>query len=181
MRPGSTMTADKAVDLSRRRLLRGAIAGTAPPRRPPWAPVEKDFTARCDRCGDCIPACPEEIIHAGSGGFPEVDFAARGCTLCGDCLTACGGKALRGDPMTDAPWDLVAEIGDTCIARHGVVCRSCGEACGEGAIRFRLRVGGAAEPLLDRGICTGCGWCVGVCPVQAVRVTAGARADERTI
>jgi ferredoxin-type protein NapF len=174
MRPGSTMTAGKTVDLSRRRLLRGAGAGTAPPRRPPWAPAETDFTAQCDRCGDCVPACPEGVIRLGSGGFPELDFAVRGCTLCGDCLAVCGGKAMRGDPATDAPWDLVAEIGEGCIAFRGVVCRSCGEACGEGAIRFRLRVGGAAEPRLYADACTGCGCCVGVCPVQAVRVIAGA-------
>ena len=175
------MTVGKAVNLFRRRLLRGAIAETASPRRPPWAPAEADFTARCDRCGDCIPTCPEGIIRAGSGGFPEVDFAARGCTLCGDCLAACHGKALRGDPEKDPPWHLVADIGAACIARLGVICRSCGEACGEGAIRFRLRVGGAAEPLLYGEACTGCGWCIGVCPVQAVRVIAGGRADGRTI
>jgi len=167
------MTAGKTVDLSRRRLLRGTLAGTASPRRPPWALAEKDFTAHCDRCGDCITACPEGIIRAGSGGFPEVDFGARGCSLCGDCLTACGVKALRRDPEEGAPWDLAAEIGAACIAHYGVVCRSCGEACGEGAIRFRLRVGGAAEPMLDRDLCTGCGWCVGVCPVRAVRVIPG--------
>jgi ferredoxin-type protein NapF len=154
--------------------LRGSPTRSAPPVRPPWALVEEVFTSRCDRCGDCVRACPERVIRLGSGGFPEMDFSARGCCLCGDCVSICGGKALAGDPVADKPWDLVAQVGDACLARRGVVCRSCGEACSEGAVRFRLRVGGAAEPMLDEARCTGCGWCVGVCPVRAVRVAAAA-------
>jgi ferredoxin-type protein NapF len=168
------MSEPRPLDLSRRLLLRGDISGNCLPLRPPWARVEADFTARCDRCGDCLTACPEGVIRPGSGGFPEMGFDARGCSLCGECVSACGGKALTGDPAKDAPWDLNAAIGAGCLAHKGVVCRSCGEACAESAIRFRLRVGGAAEPLLDREACTGCGWCVGVCPVGAIEI---ARAD----
>jgi ferredoxin-type protein NapF len=35
----------------------------------------------------------------------------------------------------------VALIGDLCLAEAGIVCRSCGEACPDSAIRFRPRVG----------------------------------------
>lgn len=135
------------------------------------------FVASCDRCDDCIRACPERVIRAGSGGFPEMDFSSRGCSLCGECVRVCAGKALKGDPADDKPWALVAEIAQGCLARRGVVCRSCGEACGDGAIRFRLRVGGAADPLLDRNACTGCGACVGICPVRAVQMVAGGGPD----
>jgi ferredoxin-type protein NapF len=99
--------------------------------------------------------------------------------LCGDCVAACGGKALTADPATDRPWELVAAIGDACLARRGVVCRSCGESCSEDAIYFRLRAGGVAEPLLEQDACTGCGWCVGVCPTHAVLVIASSRRRER--
>jgi ferredoxin-type protein NapF len=166
------MTSTKTHDISRRRFLRGAIGRAGTPIRPPWALAGADFAARCDRCGECVGACPQGVIRPGSGGYPETDFSARGCTLCGDCVSACGGKALAGDPAQEAPWDLEAGIGAGCLAYKGVVCRSCGEACGEGAIRFRLRVGGAAQPLVDRGACTGCGWCVGVCPVGAIAVAS---------
>jgi ferredoxin-type protein NapF len=164
--------------ISRRQLFRGDLRGPRPALRPPWASSEQTFVARCDRCRDCVSACPEQVIRLGTAGFPEMEFSARGCSLCGECVTACGGKALRGDPASDMPWDLVAEIGDGCLARRGVVCRSCGESCGEGAIRFRLRVGGVAEPLLVQDACTGCGWCVGVCPTHAVRVIASSRRRE---
>ena len=161
-------------DIFRRQLIRGRIRGRHLALRPPWAPDEAVFVDACDRCGDCLRACPEGVIVQGSGGFPEMDFREQGCSLCGECVTACRGKALAGDPSRDRPWDTVAEIRADCLAEKGVVCRSCGEACDERAIRFALRVGGAALPRLDAGRCTGCGCCIGVCPVKAVRIRRGA-------
>ncbi|MEA3275074.1 MAG: ferredoxin-type protein NapF [Pseudomonadota bacterium] len=148
--------------------------------RPPWAAAEDAFLTGCDRCGDCISSCPERVIRLGDGGFPEVDFATGGCSFCGECAAACRGKALTGDPEHDRPWGLVAEISGNCLAHGGVVCRSCGEVCDERAIRFRLRVGGAAEPLLHADRCTGCGMCFGVCPVRAVKLTATGQRNPAT-
>lgn len=150
--------------ISRRQFLRGALRGGRSPVRPPYAPREPDFVARCDRCGDCLRVCAERIIRIGEGGLPEIDFALGGCTLCGDCVSACRGRALVGS----APFSLLVQIGGGCLANQGVVCRACGEACDRGAIRFRLRVRGAAEPVLDPTACTGCGGCLGRCPVQAL-------------
>lgn len=183
--PDSSVTSTKASAISRRQLLRGDISGASAPIRPPWSVAEEIFLAACDRCSDCIYACAEGVIRFGAGGFPEMDFSANGCSLCGECLIACGGKALRGDTERDRPWhSTVVEIGDSCLAKNGVVCRSCGEACGERAIRFPPRVGGVAEPRLERALCSGCGSCIGVCPVQAVSLvqapppTARLRAAE---
>ena len=164
------MYPSKTTDLSRRRLLRGAVTGRCSPIRPPWAVDEAKFTGRCDRCADCVDACEERVIRCGSGGFPEVDFSERGCTLCGACASACDGKALSGDPEQDRPWYLIAEIANACLANRGVVCRSCGEVCDERAIRFESRIGGAALPRLDADLCTGCGCCVAVCPAKAIDV-----------
>lgn len=166
--------------ISRRQLFRGDLRGNRTPLRPPWAVSETAFTAACDRCRDCVNACPEQIIRVGDGGFPEVDFAAGGCSFCGECLHACGGKALQGDTRHGTPWTLVAQFGSTCLARRAVICRSCAEACDEGAIRFRLRVGGAAEPELHSDRCTGCGYCAKVCPVRALEVQASARPAAAT-
>lgn len=106
-----------------------------------------------------------------------MDFGAGGCSFCAECLAACGGKALKGDPERDPPWSLGARIGGGCLAFLGVICRSCGEVCDEGAIRFRLRVGGAAEPEPITENCTGCGRCVSVCPTCAVTVEISSRPD----
>lgn len=141
------------------------------PIRPPWSLLESEFIERCERCDDCIKACDEHLLKKGRGGYPEIDFSKGGCTFCGDCLSACEGRALIGHADDEgAAWSHWAEISNKCLSVRGVVCRSCGEACEESAIRFQLEVGGIARPLLDAGVCTGCGECYAVCPVQAVRM-----------
>jgi ferredoxin-type protein NapF len=66
-------------------------------------------------------------------------------------------------------------VDDSCLSRRSVVCRLCEDACDAAAIRFRLAVGGAAQPWIDPARCTGCGACVAVCPAGSVEM-AGAGA-----
>ena len=69
---------------------------------------------------------------------------------------------------------LRAAVANDCLAYRDVVCRSCGDACGEAAIRFSPRLGGAARPEILAERCTGCGACVSACPAGAVTMaTAG--------
>lgn len=63
------------------------------------------------------------------------------------------------------------QIAGSCIAFGNAVCRSCGDACEAGAIRFRPRLGGAAVPEVDAAKCTACGACVAPCPVAAITLT----------
>jgi len=165
--------------ISRMQFLRGGLGGRRQPLRPPWSPAEALFVDRCDRCGDCVTACPDAILVKGRGGFPEMDFSRSGCSFCGDCLAACKGKALAGNAEdSESAWSLKAEFGNECLSVNGVVCRSCGEVCDEDAIRFRLEVGGVARPLLDADRCSGCGGCHAVCPVRAVRMSADTPLQE---
>ena len=55
-----------------------------------------------------------------------------------ECLAGQPGRTCNGS-------------GEACFAARGVVCQSCGDACPEGAIRFRPRLGGPALPTLDAG------------------------------
>jgi ferredoxin-type protein NapF len=166
------------MDASRRGFLRGARG--AAPLRPPWALADDAaFTQACTRCGDCVRACPQQVLRAGDGGYPEIRFAVRGCTLCGDCARACRPAALRrveGRP----PWNLRAEIGNTCLARRQVECRVCGDACEAQAIGFRPRLGGVALPRVDADRCTGCGACVAPCPAGAVAIQRASAARPAT-
>jgi ferredoxin-type protein NapF len=166
--------------ISRRQLLGGRLRGGPAAVRPPWAAAEDAFVTECDRCGDCGVACPERVIRVGDGGFPVVDFALGGCSFCAECVTACRGRALKADPERDPPWALIARIGSACLATRGVVCRSCGEVCDQGAVRFRPRVGGAAKPQLNAERCTGCGHCMSICPVQAVTIETPARPEQES-
>lgn len=138
--------------------------------RPPWAFPEARFLDACERCGDCLRVCETRIIRTGAGGYPEVSFEQAGCTLCGDCAVVCKGRALSTDPASVRPWGHRVRISEGCLSRLGVVCRSCVEACDERAIRFRPKVGRSALPSLEGALCTGCGQCLGRCPVNAIQI-----------
>ena len=155
--------------ISRTQFLRGQFAGKAGSVRPPWAVAEVEFVEHCNRCGDCLGACPEKIIEKGSGGFPVINFSKGGCLFCGECAQVCHAQVFSD--VSTPPWLLNAEIDKTCLAMRGVECRSCKDHCEIGAIRFRLRVGGAALPILDTLNCTGCGACISVCPESAIELT----------
>ena len=164
------------IDPRRRLFLRGRVAEAAAPQapavqRPPWAVAEERFTQLCVRCHACIEDCPRDVLKIGDGGFPEVDFHAQGCDFCGACEAACEPQALNRAARQQAWPDWKIAVSDQCLARRQVECRSCGDACDARAIRFKPAPGGIAQMQLDRAACTGCGECVGVCPVGAVRMT----------
>ncbi len=155
------------VSVARRGFLKGRIRPAGNVLLPPWSAGDDRFHVLCDRCGDCIRACPTTVLKTGDGGYPEVDFQRAECSFCADCVTACGTGALQRSEE-GAPWGLRARIGDACLAVRGIECRVCGECCPEVAIRFRPRLGGAPLPELDGERCNGCGACFGPCPVRAI-------------
>lgn len=152
---------------SRRAFLRGRVV-IETPLRPPWAGDEGEFLQACTSCGACVSACPEKVLAEGPGGHPVFDPTLGECIFCSKCVEACEPHALdfsRADP----PWRLKAKIAASCLTERGVVCLSCRDACGEGAIRFRPAMG-VARPELALEHCTGCAACVSVCPVSAIVV-----------
>ena len=151
---------------SRRQFLRGRFSARQPPLRPPWALAEEAFLAACTRCGDCVGACPQGIL-VEDGGYPRVEFGKGECTFCSDCVVACKAGALRRAPGR-MPWQLLPKISGECLAQRDIVCRSCGDACGQSAIRFKPRPGGSALPEVEASRCTGCGGCVAPCPAGAI-------------
>ncbi len=154
--------------ISRMQFLRGDFSGRVPVLRPPWALAEEAFTRACERCNGCIEVCPTGLVNKGRGGFPVVEFSAGECLFCGDCVDACEAGALKkieGEP----PWAVRAVIDpEVCIAWQGVECRSCFDPCEPRAIRMPPRAGGVSVPEIDSEICSGCGACFPICPVQAV-------------
>ena len=157
--------------INRAQFLRGDLRGERLAIRPPWAKPETFFIDLCSRCDDCIRRCPQGIVRRGAGGYPRIDFTLGPCTFCGDCVRSCRHDALAfSDDPSQPAWSLKVEIKTDCLARNGVVCRSCGERCAEQAIRFRLQTGGRALPEVDDTACSGCGECVSVCPNGSVQL-----------
>ena len=150
--------------ISRLQLLRGDFSGKKSPLRPPWAKQEAEFIASCERCGECIKACPEKILEIGRGHFPQINFQLGECTFCGLCVEHCPNDSLQ---QTDAlPWQIKAHIEAHCLPKQGVICITCGENCEAEAIHFPLsRI---AVPEVNHDKCTGCGACYQACPVTAI-------------
>jgi len=155
--------------ISRAQFIRGSFGGARQIIRPPWAVDELGFVGACSRCGDCIGVCPEKILETGRGGFPHVNFSKGECTFCGNCAEKCKSGAIN-KRTDDAPWPLKAVIAPSCLTLKQVMCRTCGDSCPVGAIRFRISVGAVARPEVAPAACTGCGACFGPCPVSAVTI-----------
>ncbi|OQX18367.1 MAG: hypothetical protein BWK76_07655 [Desulfobulbaceae bacterium A2] len=200
-------------DLSRRALVTSLAAGALAPLvlpsrplarhadptlvRPPGALAEKDFLARCVRCGECMKVCIGNALHAtgfeaGLEGLftprllGRVGYCEYNCTLCGQ---VCPTGAIR--TLTRA------EKHDTVIGRAhfdknrclpyaaGTPCIVCEEHCPtpDKAIKFReaLVVNSRGEqvslmqPYVVETLCIGCGICENRCPLSgaaAVLVTS---------
>jgi len=159
-----------ASSINRAQFLSGDFHSNGGPIRPPWSMSEEAFLEKCTTCGDCIKACPEGIIKGGRGNYPVVDFSNGYCDFCDECLESCKPKALIRSSEDVPPWPLKAKILESCLSINATTCRSCAEACDERAIRFELKTGGIATPLLNLEECTGCGGCYSVCPVRAVEI-----------
>lgn len=187
-------------EITRMQFLRGDLKGKKAPFRPPWAIPENYFVDFCTRCDKCIDACFDELIIKGRGGYPQMDFNRGGCDFCEDCLNVCDAGALKKLPLSGdlpasennsnnnrevcsesvdnsspetflPPWFIKASIDlNNCLSMNATICRSCGESCDDEAIKFNLKLGGIAEPILNTEACTGCGACFSVCPVQAVKL-----------
>jgi ferredoxin-type protein NapF len=154
------------VTFDRSSFLRGRLSNT--PRRlpPPWAIAA--FRERCTRCDACSEACPEGVLVAGRGGFPELRFEKAGCSFCGRCVEVCPTGALDRAGGRRRPG--AARVASACLSTRGVACRLCEEACEARAIRFRAERGGLSRPIVDADQCAGCGSCVSLCPVHAIEV-----------
>ncbi len=158
----------KKIDQSKRAALFGGVSAHTRPIRPPWTDEERLADA-CTRCGDCMSACPERVLVAGQGGFPEFNpgQGTGACTFCRACVEACDAPVF--DPARITPWSLIVHIENiSCLAHAGIHCSSCSDACDEDAVQMRPRIGGPPLPTLSEAKCTGCGACVGICPGQAV-------------
>jgi ferredoxin len=166
---------------------RGASAASlAPLVRPPGSVPEPHFTSLCVRCGECLQACPNDVLQPvglqrgiEDAWTPQVVADWSGCEpSCNNCGQVCPTGAIRAIPLEEkrvARMGLAVVDPATCLPYAGREdCRLCVDECaasGYDAIEF-VRVGtqtdDAGTPIEDSGFlapvvleekCVGCGLC----------------------
>jgi ferredoxin-type protein NapF len=138
--------------------------------RPPYNNDPSLFHRICPDCIEkqCSKVCEEEIIVIDESGSPTLNFSRKGCTFCDACADACDAGVLSDKTVHFV--DATVEINVLkCIAWHQVMCSSCKEPCLDDAIAFI----GLFRPEIDMTRCTACGWCIPVCPADAIEIVPG--------
>lgn len=158
--------------------------------RPPGALADdKDFTAACVRCGQCVQACPYDMLHLASllspmeAGTPYFIAREKPCEMCPDipCVKACPSGAL--DPnltnIDDARMGLSVLLDhETCLNWQGLRCDVCYRVCPliDKAITLEVqrneRSGKHAKfiPTVHSDACTGCGKCEEACVLEEAAI-----------
>ncbi|NLS94977.1 MAG: 4Fe-4S binding protein [Planctomycetaceae bacterium] len=164
------------------------LNGASPyyPVRPPGSVPEHAFLQTCIRCGECLQACPNDVLQPlafqqGVEGLwtPYVAADWSGCEpSCNNCCQVCPTGAIRAIPLEEK---RVARMGlawvneATCLPYAGrEECQLCVDVCadsGYDAIEF-MTVGtqtdeqgvpiegtGMLAPVVLAEKCVGCGLC----------------------
>lgn len=165
--------------------------------RPPFAINELDFLLSCSRCGDCIEACPHDVVFGLSArlgasvvGTPALDLLHKGCHLCEDwpCVQACDETALSLPESEDEGTQLkssaaattepdcralppkLAQLAidtKTCLPYQGPECGACDNSC---PVPGALSWDGP-KPVITDALCVGCGLCREACIMEPGAIT----------
>ncbi len=157
--------------------------------RPPGALAEMDFNAACIKCGQCVNACPPDILKlapAGANlpiGTPYFEPRTGACIMCPDipCLIACPTGALAPElkDINKARMGLAVIDIENCLSWKGLRCEVChrdcplkGKAITLGTDPRGLSKHAVFRPMVNSDYCTGCGICEKACPteVAAIRI-----------
>ncbi len=130
--------------------------------RPPYNSDDSLFE-KCKECEDppCVKACEENIIKLLDNKTPYLDFRDSGCTYCDECFETCPNEVLN-DKTQKIKLKIEIDI-SKCMSWHSVMCFSCKDPCLDNAIDFLALF----RPSINDN-CTNCGFCVGVCPSNAI-------------
>jgi len=133
--------------------------------RPPYFQSEDSFYKGCFECTDtpCITFCEENIIVIKEDKTPVLDFKLGGCTYCDECAKVCPNDVLKVEYKKSINVKVEIDI-MRCMSWHQTMCFSCKDPCLDDAIDFL----GMFRPSIDGEKCTNCGFCIGVCPSDAI-------------
>lgn len=209
-----------AVDLTRRKIvLTSALAFFSVPFfriaatrkrasekliRPPGSLPEKEFLAKCVKCGECMKACPTNglqpaLAEAGPEGLwtpvlvSKIGYCEYYCSLCSQVCPTGAIKELTVPEKTQVKIGTAWINKNRCLPYFlGRPCIVCEEHCPTSpkAIKFieyeSKRPDGTTElqkaPVIDLDLCIGCGICENKCPVMddpAIYITSVGEARSK--
>jgi len=153
------------VDLKKRNLFRRASSPFKSYIYPPYYQKKEDFL-ECIECEDknCLIACKEKIITI-KDNIPIITFGKNGCTFCDECAKACKKVLKQEHKKTRLNAEMIINP-DKCIAWNKTICYACEDICEEAAIMYQ----GMFNPVIDLDKCSACGFCISVCPADAIEV-----------
>jgi ferredoxin-type protein NapF len=131
---------------------------------PPYLTSKELLYVECVKCdGDCVTACPENIIKITDKKIPVLDFKDSGCTFCQECAIVCPNGVLSLEDSEPKIYGKTNIHVLECISWKQTICYSCKDICLENAIDFL----GMFRPEINSK-CTNCGFCISVCPTDAI-------------
>jgi ferredoxin-type protein NapF len=149
--------------------------------RPPSALPDNDYFLTCIRCGNCISACPTNILYQQEDvnllAFlsPAVDFSESyclpDCKICGD---VCPSGALSKFTLEKKKHMAMATVSvdqKKCLLYQQKECQQCQQFCDYNAISYQLQDFYLTPVVvIDNNKCVGCAACKIVCPENAIHL-----------
>ena len=136
--------------------------------RPPYYSIKEDdslFLTNCINCeGLCGTVCEENIIFIQEDSTPKLDFTNSGCTYCDKCAEVCPKEVLKLENKKNIDIKLEIDV-LSCLSWNQTMCFSCKDPCIDNAIDFLAMF----RPSINDK-CTSCGFCVKVCPTNAIKI-----------
>ena len=152
------------------------LRGTPEPLlRMPGAQDESRFLATCNRCAECVRACPTGCIRMMGleGGLQRLwtpRFRPRTASCVFDecnqaCQSVCPAGAILAVPPERTRIGVARINRRTCLGYRGRPCLICQERC-----RFNAIEADGLRPVAIAENCTGCGACEQGCPTEPASI-----------
>ncbi len=148
---------------------------SGPVLRMPGAQDEASFLAECNRCAECMRACPVECLRPmgledglGKLWTPRFEPRTAGCIYeqCDQaCARVCPVNAIERQKPEDVKIGLAHVSKQTCLGWKGKPCLVCQERC-----RFNAIENNGLKPVVVEDKCTGCGACEQTCPTEPTSI-----------
>lgn len=152
------------------------------PLRPPGAADEITMRTLCVRCGSCVRACPEILLHPDLTPpdvtgllLPVLKFKTGHCLDdCARCGEACPTGAIACLPVAEKnerKIGLAMVDNEACLLSREIECGICAAVCKRGAVVEAFSKDSyTASIRIDADRCNGCGACVNICPPRAITI-----------